>query len=303
MQGTIQEKKVTKKVPKLRFPGFSNEWEEKRIGDLLVVERGASPRPIQKYITKVENGIPWIKIGDVPRGSKYIRQTKERITPEGAKLSREVKVNDFVLSNSMSFGRPYISKINGCIHDGWLALKNKDKNNLSDMFLYEILGTENIRKRFLSLAAGSAVKNLKSETVKFAKIYFPSFFEQQKIAGFLGAVDEWIENLRQQKAQLEQYKKGMMQKIFNDPKDLMQRAKQEIVRSDALLIDMTDKLTGRAIEAGIAYALGKKVIVIMKKGTKIKDTTKGISDLVVEYEQIQDIVPEIKDFLNKIKNN
>ena len=86
-------------------------------------------------------------------------------------------------------------------------------------------------------------------------------------------------------------------KIFNDPKDLMQKAKQEIEKSDALLIDMTDKPTGRAIEAGIAYALGKKVIIIMKSGTKIKDTTKGISDLVVEYEQIQDIVPKIKDFL------
>ena len=87
------------------------------------------------------------------------------------------------------------------------------------------------------------------------------------------------------------------QKIFDNPKDLMQRSKLEIKKSDALLIDMTDKPTGRAIEAGIAYALGKKIIVIMKNGTKIKDTTKGISDLVVEYEQIQEIVPKIKDFL------
>ncbi|KKR08065.1 MAG: Nucleoside 2-deoxyribosyltransferase [Parcubacteria group bacterium GW2011_GWC2_39_14] len=79
------------------------------------------------------------------------------------------------------------------------------------------------------------------------------------------------------------------QKIFNDPKELMQLAKEEIQKCDALLIDTTDKPTGRSIEAGIAYALGKKVIVVMKRGTQIKDTTRGIADLVVEYDELEDI--------------
>lgn len=78
-------------------------------------------------------------------------------------------------------------------------------------------------------------------------------------------------------------------KVFDDPKDLMQRAKEEIEKSDYLLIDMTDKPTGRAIEAGIAYALGKKIIVIMKKGTRIKDTTRGIATVIFEYEKIEDM--------------
>src|SRR3989344_6271964 len=79
------------------------------------------------------------------------------------------------------------------------------------------------------------------------------------------------------------------QKIFNNPKELMQRAREEIEKSEALLIDMTDKPTGRAIEAGIAYALGKKVIVIMKRGTQIKDTTRGVADLIIEYDNLEDI--------------
>lgn len=78
-------------------------------------------------------------------------------------------------------------------------------------------------------------------------------------------------------------------KVFNSPKDLMQRAKEEIEKSDCLLIDMTDKPTGRAIVAGIAYALGKEIIVIMKKGTRIKDTTRGIATATFEYEKIEDI--------------
>lgn len=85
------------------------------------------------------------------------------------------------------------------------------------------------------------------------------------------------------------------QQIFNNPKNLMQRSKKEIEKSDALLIDMTDNPTGRALEAGIAYALNKKIVVIMKKGTKIKDTTKGIADLIIEYEKIEDITQKLKE--------
>ena len=91
------------------------------------------------------------------------------------------------------------------------------------------------------------------------------------------------------------------QKIFNYPKELMQRAKEEIKKTDALLIDMTDKPTGRAIELGIAYALGKKIITIMKKGTKIKDTSRGVSDIIVEYDDIKDITPELKVVFNDWK--
>jgi nucleoside 2-deoxyribosyltransferase len=92
------------------------------------------------------------------------------------------------------------------------------------------------------------------------------------------------------------------QKIFNDPEELMQRTKDEIQKSDALLIDMTDKPTGRAIEAGIAYALGKKVIVIMKHGTEIKETTKGIADLIIEYDVIDDIAGNLKEWKMTLNN-
>jgi nucleoside 2-deoxyribosyltransferase len=86
-------------------------------------------------------------------------------------------------------------------------------------------------------------------------------------------------------------------KMFDDPQELMQRARDEISKSDALLIDMTDKPTGRAIEAGIAFALNKKVIVIARKGTPIKDTTRGISSLAIEYDVIDDIAAPLKEWL------
>ncbi len=89
------------------------------------------------------------------------------------------------------------------------------------------------------------------------------------------------------------------QKVFDDPQKLMQRALDEIEKSDALLIDMTSKPTGRAVEAGMAYALSKKILVIAEKGTRIKDTTKGIADVVIEYSIIDDIVAPLSEWLAK----
>jgi len=93
------------------------------------------------------------------------------------------------------------------------------------------------------------------------------------------------------------------QKLFDNPQELMQRAKEEIEKSDGLLIDVTEKPTGRAIEAGIAFALGKKIVVIAKSGTKIKDTTRGITDIVVEYNVIDDIVQPLQEWLSGIETS
>ena len=101
-----------------------NGAKYQKFGELATIVRGASPRPIKEFITEDTNGVNWIKIGDVTPGSKYITTTAERITEEGAKKSRFVKEGDFVLSNSMSFGRPYILQTRGCIHDGWLAISD-----------------------------------------------------------------------------------------------------------------------------------------------------------------------------------
>ena len=102
-------------------------WRKEKLRNLLLIERGGSPRPIDAFITDDKNGLNWIKIGDAKDGSYYIDSVKEKIKPEGLKKTREVVPGDLLLSNSMSFGKPYIMKISGCIHDGWLFLR--DSNN------------------------------------------------------------------------------------------------------------------------------------------------------------------------------
>lgn len=119
------------KVPKLRLNGFNNCWKTSKLGELLLIERGGSPRPIESYISKDGTGYNWIKIGDANE-TGYINNTQEKIIAIGLKKTRKVYKGDLILSNSMSFGRPYILNIDGCIHDGWLLIR--DKNNFSIYF-------------------------------------------------------------------------------------------------------------------------------------------------------------------------
>lgn len=189
------------------------EWEDIKLGDKLIIHRGASPRPIEKYLTYDKNGLNWIKIGDVSPKTNVITKTQQKIIPEGLTKTRQVFVGDLILSNSMSFGRPYIMGINGCIHDGWLLIRDYDKNfNLK--YLCYLLSSTNVLNQYKKLSAGSTVKNLNSELVKSVKIEVPCIKEQQKIADFLSSFDEKISTERETLEHLKQLKKGLLQQMF-----------------------------------------------------------------------------------------
>lgn len=164
----------------LSFEGY----ETKLFGEIATIVRGASPRPIKKFITKDENGVNWIKIGDVEPGSKYIISTKEKITQEGASKSRFVYPGDFVLSNSMSFGRPYIMKIKGCIHDGWLSISGFEKYFTPD-FLYHLLSSGKIQRLLDKRASNGTVKNLNADIVKAIELPVPPLHEQDRLVSIL----------------------------------------------------------------------------------------------------------------------
>jgi type I restriction enzyme S subunit len=213
------EKKIAKKkgikkgvIQELLRP--KEGWVRVKLDDEIDVNRGGSPRPIQDYITGSPNGINWIKIGDTSSNSKYITSAKEKIIEEGAQNSRRVNIGDFLLSNSMSFGRPYILKINGCIHDGWLVLQ-KYQESFDREFLYYTLMSEDVFKQYLSKASGSGVLNLNKELVKTVELNKPKDIrEQVRIATVLSDMDKEIENLEQKLSKYQLAKEGMMQKLL-----------------------------------------------------------------------------------------
>lgn len=164
-------------------------WQTRTLGEICDIERGGSPRPIQEFITTDPNGINWIKIGDATASGKYIYKTAEKIKPEGVKRSRMVYEGDFILSNSMSFGRPYIMKTTGCIHDGWLVLRQP---KVDPDYLYHALGSDLVFDQFDRLAAGSTVRNLNIELAKSVEIPYPPLAEQKRIVGKLDKAFEGL---------------------------------------------------------------------------------------------------------------
>jgi type I restriction enzyme S subunit len=160
------------------FVAEGKQWDVVPLADTCVIERGSSPRPIKQYQT-AGDGINWIKIGDTSIDGKYVRTTREKITVEGAKKSRFVRRGDFILTNSMSYGRPYIMDIDGCIHDGWFALRLKE--NIDTEYYYYLLASPYVQNQFHSLAAGAVVKNISSDLVKRAMLPMPPIKRQIEI--------------------------------------------------------------------------------------------------------------------------
>ena len=190
-----------------------DNWRVVTLGDHASVLRGGSPRPIEAYLTKDPDGINWIKIGDVGVGAKYINQTEERIIPEGVSRSRKVFKGDFLLSNSMSFGRPYILNVDGCIHDGWLVIQEYYDSFTTD-YLYYALSSQYVLEQYRSMAAGSSVLNLNKDIVKRVRILLPPKEEQKRIANTLSSMDTLIAELNLAIEKKRQIKEGLMQQLL-----------------------------------------------------------------------------------------
>ena len=160
----------------------------KTLGEVAKIQRGASPRPISNYIIQNGDGVPWIKIGDTSLNSKYIEKTEQKISYEGALKSRILEEGDFVISNSMSYGRPYILKIKGAIHDGWASISGF-KKELNPDFLYHYLSSNDVQHYWKSKINSSSVSNLNVDIIKTLLIPIFPLAKQEKIAAILDKFD------------------------------------------------------------------------------------------------------------------
>ena len=186
--GSVKQIDVPYEIP--------GSWKWVRFNNIASILRGGSPRPIKDFLTDSIDGINWIKIGDTEKSGKYITDTREKIKKSGLSKTRLVKKGSFLLTNSMSFGRPYILKIDGAIHDGWLSVSDF-KSSITEDFLYYFLLSRVAYSQFLQLISGAVVKNLNSEKVASIFIPIPPLNEQaritQKIKQALSKVNDYHE--------------------------------------------------------------------------------------------------------------
>lgn len=261
----VKEKKIKKEKPlapitdeEIPFD-IPENWVWIRLGNYTEIARGGSPRPINNYLTTGKDGINWIKIGDTDKNGKYISKTAEKIIREGITKSRYVKKGSFLLSNSMSFGRPYILNIDGCIHDGWLVLSNYEKLLNCD-YLYYVLSSPLSKRQFVHQADGAVVKNLNTVKVQKIVIPLPPLPEQRRIVARVEALMKEINQLEQTEKELEAIKAAF-------PADM---------KASLLQAAMEGKLTTQKAEDGDAKDLllaireEKEKLVKEKKGKREK---------------------------------
>lgn len=242
-------------------------WEWVKLGTVCTIARGGSPRPIKEYITSADDGVNWIKIGDTEKNGKYIYSTAEKIKPSGVSKSRMVHSGDFLLTNSMSFGRPYILKTDGCIHDGWLVI-SQNQEVFDQDYLYWMLSSSYAYAQFCGQVSGAVVKNLNSDKVANSVFPLPPLAEQKRI----------VEKLERILLELNEYATAeqefvSLQSVFPDD-----------MRKSILWYAMQGKLVEQRPEEGTGEELYQKIQAekaeLIKEG-KIKKE-KPLPEITVE---------------------
>jgi len=187
-------------------------WLVNKLKRISKVKRGASPRPIDDPIYfDDENGkYGWVRIEDVTRSKKYLLSTKEKLSELGSSKSVKRKSGDLFLSIAGSVGKPIISKIDCCIHDGFVYFVDMKQEN---EYLYYLFNCTNI---FAGLGKIGTQLNLNTEIVGGIEIPIPPLEEQQAIADYLDAktaqIDRKIELLE---AKAEKYA-DLKQALINE---------------------------------------------------------------------------------------
>lgn len=190
---------------------MKSEWQTKKIGEVVDIRRGSSPRPIHKFLAT--EGMPWVKIADATSDtSRYIWKTNEFIIEDGVTKSVKVAPGTLIVSNSATPGLPKIMKITACVHDGWLVFSNY-RGITRDFLYYKFI---DIRRTLVNQANGSVFQNLKTDIVKDFDIDIPCIETQKKIVEILSQIDEKIELNNAINNNLEQQAQAIFKSWFID---------------------------------------------------------------------------------------
>ena len=256
--------KISTKIDGLECKDYEVKFTT--LGEIAQINRGASPRPITNYITEDSDGIPWVKIGDIGVNSKYVTKTAQKITKEGAKKSRVLKKGDFIMSNSMSYGRPYILDIDGAIHDGWASIS--DFHNILDSdFLYYYLTSSKVQNYWKGKINGSSVSNLNSEIIRSLPIPVIDKELQQVVAKILDKFQSLLADT-----------KGLL------PQEIEQRQKQyEYYRKKLLTFD--ENSVKRERERERAYLSNSYINSLREAGEIV-----GVKLYNIEWEKLEDLL-------------
>ena len=194
-----------------RLPGFTGDWAATTFGDIATVRRGASPRPIDSPVWFDENSsVGWVRISDVTHSGMYLRETMQRLSPDGIRNSRPVPRGSLVMTICATVGRPVITDIDSCIHDGFVVFEQP----AADVrFLYYQLSA--IEREWSRHGQTGSQMNLNTGLINRTSFRLPKRLDDQAaIAATLSDLDAELTALEARIAKTRLLKQGMAQALL-----------------------------------------------------------------------------------------
>jgi type I restriction enzyme, S subunit len=193
-----------------RLPGFQGEWVATTLGKIAKIQRGASPRPIDSPIWFDENShVGWVRISDVTRSGMFLDETTQRLSALGVEHSRPVTGGSLIMSICATVGRPVITRIDVCIHDGFVVF---DQLDADQRYLYYVLKW--IEPTWSKRGQTGSQMNLNTGLINGAEVLLPSVEEQTAIATILTDIDAELTALEARRKKTHALKQGMMQELL-----------------------------------------------------------------------------------------
>ncbi len=192
-------------------------WQRVRLGDIAEIKRGASPRPIEnpKWFCANSN-VGWVRISDISKNSRFLYKTAQKLSKKGIEKSRFIKQNSLIMSMCATIGKPIITKIDTCIHDGFVVFENPkiDLNYLYYFLCY-------IEKEWLESGQQGSQVNLNVDLIKNKEVFYPKDLNEQiAIANILSDVDHYLYSLDALILKKESIKKALSFELLSQRKRL-----------------------------------------------------------------------------------
>ncbi len=267
-QGAMQELLTGKK----RLQGFTEEWETRKFGEIAFIQRGASPRPINNPIWFDEKStVGWVRISDVTKSTKFLSKTVQKFSEQGINNSRFVSSDSLIMSICATIGRPIITEINVCIHDGFVVFRDL---KLEKEFLYYYLTF--IEDDWSKNGQTGSQMNLNTGIINQTEIKYPlNDAEQQAIAQILSDLDAEIDALEHQLLKTQSIKQGMMQELLTGKTRL-------VIKKESRSEKRNEHFTDAVLIGTMAEAFGSKQFPL----TRFMYTK--VSYLLKRYKEEQD---------------
>jgi type I restriction enzyme S subunit len=175
------------------------------------ITRGASPRPIENPLWFDSRSlVGWVRISDVTRSGRYLMETKQKLSEEGVRRSRAVPSGSLIMSICATVGRPIETKIDVCIHDGFVVF---DQPAVEQSYLYHVLSS--LEPTWSKHGQTGSQMNLNTSLINACLIPLPtSKIEQRAIAAALSDIDALIAKLDELITKKRNIKQATMQQLL-----------------------------------------------------------------------------------------